>query len=102
MRRVFWTEKALSHLDAIHKYISQNSPRYARRIVEKLLKRSEQIVFFPNSGRVVPEYEQPDIREVLESSYRLIYLVGEEQMDVLAVIHAKQQLDLNEGMSESD
>ena len=41
-------------------------------MVDRLTRRSEQIATFPLSGRMVPEYEAPDVREVIEKPYRLI------------------------------
>ncbi len=40
---VRWTDNALKHLLDIYEYISQNSPFYAQRMVDRLTKRSEQI-----------------------------------------------------------
>src|SRR5436190_15327312 len=60
-------------LQAIHDYLAQTSPDYAVRIIDRLTKRSIQIGAFPNSGRMVPEYERNEIREVIEGSYRIIY-----------------------------
>ncbi|MDT3676556.1 MULTISPECIES: type II toxin-antitoxin system RelE/ParE family toxin [Microcystis] len=65
--KVFWTETAVNHLSSIYNYISQNSPQYAQRLVERLTRRSEQIANFPFSGRLVPEFETEQIREVLSS-----------------------------------
>ena len=73
--KVLWTENALKHLLDIYEYISQNSPTYATRMVDRLTRRSEQIANFPMSGREVPEYEAEDIREVIEKPYRIIYRV---------------------------
>ncbi len=39
------------------------------------------------SGRRVPEYDIDPIREVIEASYRIIYYIKSDQVDVLAVIH---------------
>ena len=52
--RVRWTDNALRHLLDIYEYISQNSPFYAQRMVDRLTTRSEQIADFPMSGRNVP------------------------------------------------
>lgn len=52
----------------------------------------EQIAAFPASGRMVPEFEREEIREVIEGSYRMIYYIKPEQIDVLAVIHGSQQI----------
>jgi len=61
-------------------------------MIDRLTKRSEQIATFPESGRMVPEYEAPDIREVIESPYRIIYRIKVDQIDVLAVVHGAQLL----------
>ena len=45
--KVHWTANALDHLDAIHANIAQNSPAYAKRIVDRLTRRSQQIATFP-------------------------------------------------------
>ena len=66
--RVHWTDTAQEHLDAIHAYIAQDSPEYAKRMIDRLTRRSQQIAGFPLSGRRVPEYAMDPIREVIEES----------------------------------
>ena len=61
-------------------------------MIDRLTKRSEQIAAFPRSGRMVPEYEAPDIREVIERPYRIIYRIKTDQIDILAVVHSAQLL----------
>ena len=92
--RVHWTNNALKHLLDIYEYISQNSPFYAERMVDRLTKRSEQIASFPMSGRNVPEYSAEDIRELIEKPYRIIYQIKPDQIDVLAVVHGARLLSL--------
>ena len=87
-----WTNTALNHLRAIHEYTAQTSEIYADRLVDRLTRRSEQIGLFPQSGRMVPEYSREDIREVIERPHRIIYLVKERRIDVLAVLHGAQQV----------
>ncbi len=90
--KVHWTNNAEEHLDAIHDYIARNSPEYAKIIVDKLTRRSQQISAFPLSGRIVPEYDVEQIREVIEESYRIIYYIKPDQIDVLAVIHGAMNI----------
>ena len=61
-------------------------------MVDRLTSRSKQLARFPESGRIVPEYEQPDVREVIEGAYRVIYRVLPDQLDVLAVVHSAREL----------
>ena len=90
--KVHWTDNAEEHLDAIYKYISQNSIEYAKRMVDSLTQRTKQISSFPLSGRIVPEFNNDHIREIIEGSYRIIYYIKPDQIDVLAVIHGAQLL----------
>ena len=89
--KVLWTDSAVAQLQAIHDYIAQTSPEYALRIVDRLTRRSIQIASFPFSGRMVPEHELKEVREVIEGRYRIIYLVESVQVQVLAVIHAARE-----------
>ena len=91
--KVLWTDAAVAQLEALRDYLAQASPEYARRIVDRLTKRSVQIAAFPFSGRTVREYELNEVREVIEGSYRIIYLIKEDekQIEVLAVIHNSRE-----------
>ena len=90
--KVQWTDTALGHLTAIYDYIAQNSPRYAQGMVDRITRRTEQLVQFPLIGAVVTEYDDEEIREILEHPYRIIYKVIPERIDVLAVIHGARRL----------
>lgn len=89
--KVRWTKKAQQHLADIHNFIAKDSEDYANKTVTRILKRSKQIAKYPNSGRMVPEFDSPDIREVIEGPYRLIYTVRTEAIYIVAVFHAAKQ-----------
>ncbi len=90
--KVHWTKNAVDHLVNIYEYISLNSPTYAKQMVDRITRRSSQIADNPLSGRMVPEYQAKDIRELIEKPYRIIYCVQQDQIDVLAVIHGARLL----------
>jgi len=98
--KVHWTDTAERHLDALYAYIAQDSPEYAKRMVDRLTRRSQQIADFPFSGRRVPEYDIDQIREVIEGPYRIIYHIKPKQIDVLAVIHGA--MDVLRSSEEED
>jgi toxin ParE1/3/4 len=89
---VFWSDTAVQHLAAIYSYVAQNSPVYATVLIDRLTKRSQQIAKFPLSGRIVPEFKTRQIREIIEGSYRIIYYVKANQIDIVAVLHGSQQI----------
>ena len=79
-------------MDAIYTYIALDSPEYAKRMVDRITRRSQQIADFPLSGRKVPEYNIDQIREIIEGRYRIIYHIKPNQIDVLAVIHGARNV----------
>jgi len=90
--RVHWTDTAQGHLDAIYAYLEQDSVEYARQMVDRLTRRSQQLAEFPSSGRRVPEFEMDQIREVIQGPYRIIYYIKPDQIDVLAVVHGAMNI----------
>jgi toxin ParE1/3/4 len=90
--KVNWTFAAQEHLLDIYKYIANDSELYAQRMIDRLTRRSQQIGKFPISGRIVPEYELPDIREVIEGPYRIIYRILPKHIDILAVVHGFRKM----------
>jgi plasmid stabilization system protein ParE len=85
---VHWTSTARRHLRAIQDYIGRDSPFYARRMVARIVDRSEQIARFPESGRIAPEYIRDDVREVFEDPYRIMYRIKKDAVHVIAVVHS--------------
>ena len=90
--KVYWTDTAVQHLLAVYEYIGQDTPIYAQRVIDRIIQRSEQIMDFPQSGRMVPEYEEKDVREIIEKPYRIIYRIRSDQVDILAVVHGARSL----------
>jgi plasmid stabilization system protein ParE len=86
-RRVVWTEQARSALDEILTYIAQNSAQAARGVLEEALGTAEGLATLSDRGRIVPELEDPSIREVFIGKYRLLYEVSPTEVSILAILH---------------
>jgi toxin ParE1/3/4 len=91
-RRVIWSKSALADVDSIADYISRDSAAYAATVVRKILDSVRHLMRFPNSGRQVPELQDPAIRELFVYSYRIIYRVSQTEVLIVAVIHGKRDL----------
>lgn len=92
MVRIVWTDLAIDDLKSIHSYISQDSKNYADSFVEKIILKVELLEIYPNSGRVVPEFNIDKIRELLEGNYRIIYKINSDSISIARVHHAARQL----------
>lgn len=89
---VRWTAEALARLEDIKLYIAQDNPAAAKNQIEKLLERAALLVAAPRSGRMVPGYEDENVREILEAPYRIIYYLHEDYIEILSVMHYRQRL----------
>jgi len=92
MGKVKCTEKSSNHLQAIHEYIARDSKVYATRFVRSLIKATQKIEIMPLSGRIVPELESYDLREVIYRNYRIVYRLTDEGVEILAVVHGLWKL----------
>ena len=93
MAEVRWTPQAADDLEAITNFIAADSPQYATLFAMDVLVAVERLANFPNSGRVVPELKDPAIREILFGSYRIVYRVKGDLVEVLTVYHGARLLD---------
>ncbi len=84
---VEWTDIAKQHLQRIYDHIEPQSELYAQRMVNRLVLRADGLGDFPETGREVPEYDDPNVRELLVSPYRIIYVVRKNRVDIIGVIH---------------
>jgi plasmid stabilization system protein ParE len=92
MALVVWTEAALEDLKAIVEHIALDSRIYAERFSQRLENALDRLEDFPLSGRMVPEFGDETVREVIYESYRLIYLVRGDSCFVAAILHASREI----------
>ncbi len=93
MVQIKWTKLAFEDLKSIHEYISRDSVVYAKIQVVKLKYRTQTLKKFPFAGKLVPEFNVEDFRELLEGNYRIIYkIINEERVDILTIHHASRDL----------
>lgn len=89
---VKWTDHALSQVRSIHDHIAQDSPLYAKRVTEALVRKTEGLDELPHKGRKVPELNDETIRELSQYTYRILYEIKPAHIEVLAVIHKRRDL----------
>ncbi len=85
---------AIDDLKTIHSYIAKDSKVYADRFVEKLISKIDQLENFPLSGKMVPEFGQESIRELIEGSYRIVYKINPDHVGIARVHHTSQLLKI--------
>ena len=91
--RVVWSPRALDDVDSIVSYIARDSTAHASAVIAKIIRATRILRRFPLAGRIVPEFENPALRERFVYSYRIIYRVEENVVTIAAVIHGKRMLE---------
>ena len=99
-RRVIWTNAAEADLSATAEYIHRNSPAYAASFVNRALEAGRSLTDFAKRGRIVPEFEDENIREIFVYSYRVIYSVEDDRVSILSLIHGRR--DFTTAWNERD
>ena len=93
MVRIKWTILAKNDLKSIAEYISKDSVLYAKRQVQKIRNRTKILKSQPHIGKMVPEIENPKIRQLIEGNYRIIYkIISKDRIDILTIHHSARDL----------
>lgn len=95
MVKINWTDQAVADLINIAEFIAKDSPKYARITIKNIRERTYQLKQFPNSGKIVPELEKIELRELIYGNYRIIYkIISSSRIDIISVHHSARQLKL--------
>jgi toxin ParE1/3/4 len=92
MAQIIWSNLALEDLQAIHEYISLDSAGYAERLIDKIIANVDVLEHHTRIGRVVPEFNDENIRELIEGNYRIIYRIQPQDTIGIARIHHSARL----------
>jgi len=79
-------------LEDIVRYISLDAPERAIKFGRFLISKTKSLGQFPEIGRVVPEFGNPVIREIVVRSYRVIYRVNHKnhKIEVIRFWHGRR------------
>ena len=92
MASIRWTVDARRDIHAIREYVALYSPTYAATLIEGILSAVSRLEHFPLSGRIVPEFENEAIRELIVGDYRVVYALEREGVDILIVAHGSRDI----------
>ena len=93
LEKIILSIKSVENPEDISIYISKNSPLYAHVFIQKIIKSVAGLIEFPLSGRVVPEFNDENIREVIFHNYRIVYRVNRINVEIINVIHVARLIN---------
>jgi toxin ParE1/3/4 len=93
--RVRWTTHAWTDVEEVARFIARDSPRYAIVLQREAQAAATSLRQFARRGRVVPERDDPRLRElIIAQSYRLIYkITADDEVHVIAFVNTARDLD---------
>ena len=93
MVQIRWLSEAKIDLKEIFDYISLDSKRYAKLQVNRIRKRTSILKSQPRVGKMVDEIEIPEIRELIQGNYRIVYrVVNDNLVHIIMVHHSARDL----------
>ena len=88
--KVVWSDRALRSLADIRSQIAADSESAAHLFVDSILKRDDRLGRFPRLGRNVTRYDAPEIRELIETPYRIVYRIRGESVHGSVISKARR------------
>ncbi|MGH7410555.1 MAG: type II toxin-antitoxin system RelE/ParE family toxin [Candidatus Methylomirabilis sp.] len=97
---VVWTRPALDSLLDIVRQIQVDEPVAAHRFASTLKASVARLKHFPESGRIVPEFQDSGVREIVVGEYRVVYRVSKAPVSV-QILTIRHGVRLMESSPES-
>jgi addiction module RelE/StbE family toxin len=94
--RLRWTSHARDDLLGIARFIASDNKEAASKWVAALRACAMRASEFPLSGRIVPELDRNDVRELIVRNYRVVYRIVSEEVHILTVFESHRLLRLTE------
>ncbi len=91
------TQSALSDLEELQTYYkSQHAEEIGIRFVKEIISHIETLKTHPKIGRIVPEFDDESIREIIHKPFRVVYLLKGEMIYVIRVWRGERLLILSD------
>ena len=87
MTDIRWSPQAVADVEAVRDFISRDSPTYGALVAARIVAAVERLALFPESGRIVPEFRDPALREVVWGNYRIVYRCRPGSVEIATVFH---------------
>lgn len=97
MVEIIWSDKAKRKLKEILDYFKDYSLDTAISFKNGVKKRLENLKEFPQIGRIIPEINDPEYREIIFKRYRILYkhLENQNMIIILTLLHSRGLLESN-------
>ncbi|MFK4751844.1 type II toxin-antitoxin system RelE/ParE family toxin [Oceanobacter antarcticus] len=98
--KIVWSPQAAEQVRDIASYIAFDKPAAAVEWVESVFNAVKPLENFPESGRMVPEIRQRNIRELILGNFRIIYHLHRQKIRIISVKRFRQRLSATDILSD--
>lgn len=90
-----WTAEALDWLEDIQRYIAEDNPSAAAKVIDGIVAKAELLTDFPDIGSRLRSVSEGEVRMVLYGHYRIAYLHRSDAgiVEILGVFHGALDID---------
>ena len=93
--RIRFAESALGALEAVRGwYAARGVPDIGMRLVAEFIDRAQSLADHPDLGRVVPEFGQTFLRELVHPPFRIVYRRESDAVRIVRVWRGERRLRL--------
>ena len=95
LARISFAESALSDLAGIQAWYGEEGvPEVGDRFVSEIFERVQTLAEHPDIGRIVPEFGQPFLRELIHPPFRIVYRREPRRVRIVRVWRSERLLRL--------
>jgi plasmid stabilization system protein ParE len=92
---ITFADSAVKDLEEIQTwYADQQAPDVGRRLIKEIFTRIERLTDFPESGRIVPEFEIANLREIIYPPFRIVYRLDRNRVRMVRVWRSERLLKM--------
>lgn len=77
-------------------YAGRQVPEVGERLIRDVVEQVDRLARFPESGRIVPEFEVPFLREIIHPPFRVVYRLNDDHISVVRVYRSERELDVSQ------
>lgn len=95
-----FAESALADLESILSwYAEQGVPDVGKRLIGEIVASIEALADHPDIGRIVPEFDQPFLRELIRPPFRIVNRRDPRRVRVVRVWRSERLLKMPDEVS---
>ena len=94
-RTITFAASALKDLEAILDwYADQQAPDVGEKLLQEIILQVERLADFPESGRMVPEFEIANLREIIFPPFRIVYRLDKNRVRIVRVWRSERLMEM--------